>query len=76
MVPGDLGNFVVRIPTTASGRSARYVELAITTAGRTLVSWAPTSMPTKYRQASIPVLRFLGVQATQRCGPEIVQVLI
>src|SRR5579863_4519614 len=34
------------IPTIASGRSARYVALAITTAGRTFVSWAPTRMPT------------------------------
>ena len=45
-VPGVLGTFVVRIPTTASGRSARYVALAMTTAGRTLVSWAPTRTPT------------------------------
>jgi hypothetical protein len=34
-----LGTFVVRIPTSTSGRSVRYEVLAITTAGRTLVSW-------------------------------------
>ena len=41
-----LGNLVVRMPTRTSGRSTRYVLLAITTAGRTLVSRAPASTPT------------------------------
>ena len=45
MIAKGGGRFAVVIPTTASGRSARYVALAITTAGRTLVSWAPTRMP-------------------------------
>ena len=39
-------DFVVRIAIGASGRSSRYVALAITTAGCTLVSRAPTRMPT------------------------------
>src|SRR5438309_11586992 len=37
------GSFVVKIPTKTSGRSTRYVSLAITTAGRTLVSAAPAA---------------------------------
>src|ERR1035441_9884268 len=41
-----LGGLVVRMPMRTSGRSTRYVLLAITTAGRTLVSTAPASTPT------------------------------
>jgi len=38
--------YALPLGSTASGRAARYVALAMTTAGRTLVSWAPTKTPT------------------------------
>ena len=59
-----LGTFVVTIPTRTSGRSARYVALAITTTGRTCVSWAPTRRPTTMSAGLNP-----GPLIPQRRGP-------